>query len=209
MAEVDVEKDMIERLRGGDKTACAQCVEMHAPGLYRLAYRLMGDEAEAEDVVQETFLNAFKSIDAFEWRSGLKTWLYRIATFAALKVIRKRKGLDTISLEAATEPREDYDSIPHPEYIADWKQSPEQLVERNETQRLLDDAGAGRAIHARHLQRAFGQACAIAPSHPAGAAVHLDRIVQHAGAGQGSGLDRREDGSGHEGKAGSPALPSQ
>ena len=61
-------------------------------------------------------------------------------SFAALKVIRKRKGLDTVSLEETTEPREDYDSIPHPEYIADWKQSPEQLVERNETQRLLDDA---------------------------------------------------------------------
>ena len=64
----------------------------------------------------------------------------RIATHAALKVIRKRKGLDTVSLEEATEPGEDYESIPHPEYIADWRQSPEQLVHKHETRRLLDEA---------------------------------------------------------------------
>ena len=95
---------------------------------------------DAEDVTQQAFLSAVENLAKFREESSFATWLYRIATFAALKVIRKRKGLDTVSLDEATEPREDYDSIPHPEYIADWKQSPEQLVERNETKRLLDDA---------------------------------------------------------------------
>jgi RNA polymerase sigma-70 factor (ECF subfamily) len=64
----------------------------------------------------------------------------RIASHAALKIIRKRKGLNTVSLEEATEPSDDFNSVPHPEFIADWRQSPEYLVERNETRRLLDDA---------------------------------------------------------------------
>jgi RNA polymerase sigma-70 factor (ECF subfamily) len=67
-------------------------------------------------------------------------WLLRIASHAALKVIRKRKGLDTVSLEQATEEEDSYGTIPHPEYIADWRQSPEELVRKNEIQRLLDDA---------------------------------------------------------------------
>jgi RNA polymerase sigma-70 factor (ECF subfamily) len=85
-------------------------------------------------------LSAVENLGQFREESSFATWLYRIATFAALKLIRKRKGLDTISLEAATEPQEDYASIPHPEYIADWRQSPEQLVHRHETRQLLDDA---------------------------------------------------------------------
>lgn len=64
----------------------------------------------------------------------------RVATHAALKVIRKRKGLPTVSLEANTEPQEGYDTVPHPEYMASWRESPEQLVGRNETSRLIDEA---------------------------------------------------------------------
>jgi RNA polymerase sigma-70 factor (ECF subfamily) len=91
-------------------------------------------------VTQQTFLSALENLDGFRGDASFATWLLRIATHAALKVIRKQKGLDTVSLEEATEETEDYDSIPHPEYIADWRQSPEQLVEKNEIQRLLDDA---------------------------------------------------------------------
>ncbi len=56
------------------------------------------------------------------------------------KVVRKRKGLPTVSLEQNTEPQEGYDAVPHPEFIADWRESPEQLVHRKETARLIDDA---------------------------------------------------------------------
>ena len=55
-------------------------------------------------------------------------------------MIRKRNGLDTVSLEETTAPSDSYESVPHPEFIADWKQSPEELVQRNETRRLLDEA---------------------------------------------------------------------
>jgi RNA polymerase sigma-70 factor (ECF subfamily) len=87
------EQAMIERLRAGDKSACTQCVELHAPGVYRLALRMLGDAAEAEDVTQEVFLNAFRSIERFEWRSGLQTWLYRITHNQVLMRKRKREPL--------------------------------------------------------------------------------------------------------------------
>lgn len=76
----------------------------------------------------------------FREEASFCTWLLRVATRAALKVIRKRKGLPTVSLDASTGPQEGYDTVPHPEYIADWRESPEQLVGRNETGRLIDEA---------------------------------------------------------------------
>lgn len=135
MADVEDERAMIERLRAGDKTACAQCVEAHAPGLYRLAYRLMGDEAEAEDVVQETFLNAFKSIDAFEWRSGLKTWLYRIATNAAFMRLRRKTPLN-VSVEL---PEED-GATTMPAQLFDWCCLPEHDFATSEAKTELEAA---------------------------------------------------------------------
>jgi RNA polymerase sigma-70 factor, ECF subfamily len=101
---------------------------------------MLGQAHDAEDVTQQTFLSVVENLDGFRGEASFSTWVLRIASHAALKVIRKRKGLDTISLEAATEPTEDSAQIPHPEFIADWRESPGQLVERNEVRRLLDDA---------------------------------------------------------------------
>ena len=134
------DSELVRAAKAGDLDALEELTTRHERRIYSLAYRILQNPHDAEDVTQQAFLSAVENLARFREESSFATWLYRIATFAALKVIRKRKGLDTISLEEATEPREDFDSIPHPEYIADWKQSPEQLVERNETQRLLDDA---------------------------------------------------------------------
>jgi len=133
-------EELVRRAKAGDLAAFEELVSRHERQVYSLAFRILQSPHDAEDVTQQAFLSAVENLAKFREESSFATWLYRIATFAALKVIRKRKGLDTVSLEEATEPQEDYDSIPHPEYIADWKQSPGQLVERNETRRLLDDA---------------------------------------------------------------------
>jgi RNA polymerase sigma-70 factor (ECF subfamily) len=102
--------------------------------------RMLRQEHDAEDVTQQTFLSVLENLEGFRGEASFATWVVRIASHAALKVIRKRKGLDTISLEEATESSEDSHSVPHPEYIADWRQSPGLLVERNEIRRLLDEA---------------------------------------------------------------------
>ena len=131
---------LVRRAKAGELTAFEELVSRHERQIYSLALRLLQNPHDAEDITQQAFLNALEHLAGFREEASFATWLNRIATFAALKVIRKRKGLDTVSLEATTEPQEDYDSIPHPEYITDWKESPERLVERNETRRLLDEA---------------------------------------------------------------------
>jgi len=136
----DSDSGLVRAAKAGDVAAFEELVSRHERQVYSLALRILQNSHDAEDVTQQAFTSVIEHLAGFREEASFATWLNRIATFAALKVIRKRKGLDTVSLEEATEPREDYDSIPHPEYIADWKQSPEQLVERNETQRLLDDA---------------------------------------------------------------------
>ena len=120
MTEATKEQLLVERLQAGDKAACAQCVELHSPGVYRLALHLMGDPAEAEDVVQETFLSAFKAIDNFQWRAGLTTWLYRITHNAALMRLR-RPAAHHVSVELPAEDGE----TPIPEQLFDWCCLPE------------------------------------------------------------------------------------
>ncbi len=131
---------LVALAKAGGLSAFEALVHRHERAAYSLARRMLQNEQDAEDVTQQAFLSAVEHLAGFRETASFKTWLLRIATHAALKVIRKRKGLDTVSLEEATEESEHVDSIPHPEYIADWRQSPEQLVERNETRRLLDEA---------------------------------------------------------------------
>ena len=132
--------ELVARAKAGELDAFEALTNRHEQRVYSLALRMLRHEQDAEDVTQQTFLSALESLGGFRGDASFATWLLRIATHAALKVIRKRKGLDTVSLEEATEETDGYDSIPHPEYIADWRQSPEELVQQHETQRLLDDA---------------------------------------------------------------------
>jgi len=134
------DSELVARAKAGELEAFETLTNRHEQRVYSLALRMLRHEQDAEDVTQQTFLSALENLSGFRGEASFATWLLRIATHAALKVIRKQKGLDTVSLEEMTEPTDGYDAIPHPEYIADWRQSPEQLVHQNETRRLLDDA---------------------------------------------------------------------
>jgi RNA polymerase sigma-70 factor, ECF subfamily len=130
--------ELVRRAQGGELDAFEALTTRHERRVYSLAMRLLRHEQDAEDVTQQTFLSALEHLKGFRGESSFTTWLLRIATHAALKIIRKRKGLPILSFDAATEPAEHPDAIPHPEFIADWRQSPAQLVQRNEIQQLLD-----------------------------------------------------------------------
>ena len=134
------EAELVRRAKAGDLAAFEELTMRQERQIYTLAFRILQNPHDAEDVTQQAFLSALENLGSFREEAAFATWLYRIATFAALKIIRKRKGLDTVSLEEATEPSENFDSIPHPEFIADWRQSPELLVQQNEVRRLLDEA---------------------------------------------------------------------
>jgi RNA polymerase sigma-70 factor (ECF subfamily) len=81
----------VERARSGDNDAFRLLVEQHGRAVFRLAFRMTGNEEDAEDVVQETFLKAYRQIDRYEARSSFSTWLYCIASNCSLDLIRKRK----------------------------------------------------------------------------------------------------------------------
>jgi RNA polymerase sigma-70 factor, ECF subfamily len=132
--------ELVARAQAGELGAFETLTNRYEQRVYSLALRMLRQEQDAEDATQQTFLSALENLLGFRGDASFATWLMRIATHAALKIIRKRNGLATISLEAATAEEDNYDSIPHPEYIADWRQSPEQLVHKNEIRRLLDDA---------------------------------------------------------------------
>jgi RNA polymerase sigma-70 factor (ECF subfamily) len=89
--------------RGGDSEAFRALVECHSRAVYRLAYRMTGNPSDAEDVVQETFLKAYKQLSRFESRANFGTWLHRIAVNCSIDLIRSRPhreaGHDTADLE--------------------------------------------------------------------------------------------------------------
>ena len=140
MTAQTTDADLVRRAKAGDLEAFDQLTTRYERQVYTLAVRIVRQEQDAEDVTQQTFLSVLENLRGFREESSFATWLFRIATHAALKIIRKRKGLDTVSLEEATEPGDGHESAPHPEFIADWRQSPEQLAQQNETRRLLDEA---------------------------------------------------------------------
>jgi len=127
---------LVERLQAGDQVAYAELVEQHAGQIYRLALRLMGNEADAEDVLQETFLSAFKAIDRFEGRSSLSTWLYRIANNAALMRLR-RKEPDQVSIDEPIE-RDNGDLMPR--QFFDFCCLPEEDLMRDEAREVMQRA---------------------------------------------------------------------
>jgi RNA polymerase sigma-70 factor (ECF subfamily) len=126
----------IEDLQSGNRDAFAALVNDFSPKLHRLALRMLNDSYEAEDILQETFLKAFKNIDRFEGRSSIGTWLYRIATNEALMRLRKVQP----DLVAIDEPVEMPDGHLITRELKDWCCIPESEFMTNEAQSKLDNA---------------------------------------------------------------------
>jgi RNA polymerase sigma-70 factor (ECF subfamily) len=81
----------IARVKAGDGEGFRTLVDRHSRSVFRLAYRMTGNEADAEDVVQETFLRAYRQLSSYEERANFSTWLYRIAANYALDMIRSKR----------------------------------------------------------------------------------------------------------------------
>src|SRR6059036_3920568 len=82
---------VLARARAGDADAFRALVERHSHAIFRLAYRMTGNEQDAEDVVQETFLRAYKQLSRFDARASFGTWVYRIASNYSLDLLRVRR----------------------------------------------------------------------------------------------------------------------
>lgn len=139
--------NLLRGAQSGDYAAFGRLVDCLQQRVFGLAYRIVGETHDAEDVAQQTFLSLIEHLDSFRGESTVKTWVLRIAVNHALKWLRKKRGLPT-------EPTGDtsYADIPHPEFIAPWRNEPSVLAEQHETRKLIDQAL--REIH-EHYREVF------------------------------------------------------
>ena len=79
------------KAKAGDADAFRVLVERHSRPMFRLAFRMTGNEQDAEDIVQDTFLRAYRRIGKFDERASFGTWLYRITVNCSLDLVRARK----------------------------------------------------------------------------------------------------------------------
>jgi len=129
----------LEALQQGDRGEFARLVEQYSPMIYRLGSKMLDNPQDVEDMLQETFIKAYRHLGDFDGRSSLSTWLYRIATNEALMAIR-RKRPDTISFD---EPQADETEPQEPLQIVDWCCMPEQELMSAEGRAYLDKAVEG------------------------------------------------------------------
>jgi RNA polymerase sigma-70 factor (ECF subfamily) len=123
---------ILARARQGDEEAFRALVERHSRPLFRLAFRLTGNEQDAEDVVQESLLRAYRQLGRFESRANFGTWLHRIAANCAVDLLRvrrsRREGLAREQAEAA-------EGIAAPD-----EHGPQRLAESAEIERRVREA---------------------------------------------------------------------
>jgi RNA polymerase sigma-70 factor, ECF subfamily len=117
-----------------------QVLHEHAPKVYSLAYRLLGNEADAEDVAQEVFMQVVRKLDTFRG-DALSTWLYRVTVNAALAYRRKRAALQ--KHRAPGDPDLLDDGVVGAGPVRRWALPPDQLALDHETYQLIERAVAG------------------------------------------------------------------
>ena len=126
---------VLARARQGDGDAFRALVDQHSRSAFRLAYRMTGNEPDAEDVVQEAFLRAYKQLGRFESRANFGTWLYRIVANCSVDLMRARQSRHDMSRSESLD-----ESFETAEISAHGGAGPERLAESAEIQRRVRDA---------------------------------------------------------------------
>lgn len=93
------DSDLVGLARAGNQAAREELFRRHFPIAHRVAFRLLGHQQDAEDAIQDGFLKALLHLDAFDGRSGFRTWMLRIVTNTALDLGRKRRRRPWVSLD--------------------------------------------------------------------------------------------------------------
>jgi RNA polymerase sigma-70 factor, ECF subfamily len=125
------DQELTEQLLNADGRAFQQLYEKYGPAVYRVCFRFLNHQTEAEDAVQEVFLKAFHSLSRFRGQAQISTWLYRIAVNHCLNLQRKKKALSWLSLEFLN----DRQLI-----SAASDDNPVENLEKKETQGLIEQA---------------------------------------------------------------------
>ena len=123
---------ILAQARAGNRDAFRTLVERHSRAVFRVAFRMTGNEQDAEDVVQETFIRAFNELARFEARSAVGTWLHRIAANCSIDLLRRRPR-HVVS-------RHDDEAAPLVEQLASPDAGPERQMAGRELRARIDEA---------------------------------------------------------------------
>jgi RNA polymerase sigma-70 factor (ECF subfamily) len=126
------ESRLLARLRANEESAFEEFVRAYSPRLFLVARRIVGNDEEARDVIQEAFLSAFRSIDRFAGDSRLSTWLHRIVINTALMKLRRRRRKPEESIEPLL-PAFQTDGH-YAERFSAWTEPADRALSRKETQ---------------------------------------------------------------------------
>ena len=129
----DPDLPLVKSALQGDFASFEQLVGRYEHRIYALALRIVRQDSDAQDVVQQTLLALVEKLDQFQYRSSFASWLLRIATNEALLVLRKRKHFPVAELD-------DSSPLAHPDFIAPWKGDPLHSAVNTEIRELIDQA---------------------------------------------------------------------
>jgi RNA polymerase sigma-70 factor, ECF subfamily len=137
-AECD-DADLVERLKAGDEEALEALFNRHSPRLYNVAQRILGEVADAEEVIQDVFWTAFRKANSFRGTAQFSTWLYRLTVNAALgKIRRSKKDKEVEYEEYLPKFQKDGHHLVRP--VVDWSDTLDEKYAEQELQQLLKDA---------------------------------------------------------------------
>ncbi|MCU0709762.1 MAG: sigma-70 family RNA polymerase sigma factor [Pirellula sp.] len=137
--EEPTDVDLLHRAKAGDFESFERLVSQLQPRVYGLAFRILHQSQDAEDVTQQTFLALVEHLPGFREESSLATWVLRIATNFCLKILRKRRGSKTIALSELG-PEDSYSNLPHPQFISAWTRTAEEIAQQSELRSEIEHA---------------------------------------------------------------------
>ena len=140
------ESARIAAVLAGDTEAFSPLVEEHQDRVYRLALRLLGNEADAADAAQDAFIKAFTSLHSFRGDSRFGVWLYRLTNNICSGYLRRRKRQDAVSLQTENEEGEELELA-----LPDERYTPEALLEKAEDVRAVREAIAALPEDCRQI----------------------------------------------------------
>ncbi len=151
-AEPD-DETLVRLARQGNRPACEELFQRHRAVAYRVAYRLLGNEHDAEEAVQEGTFKAFSGLREFDGRSGFRTWLVRIVSNAAIDLGRKRSRRRDLGVG----PGREHENGETRHFEAVTEDDPTRGLHRDDLRRALDSAMARLSLTVRNTFVLFAE----------------------------------------------------
>lgn len=129
------DEELVRRVQAGNNEAFEELVKRYERKVYNIAYRLMGNERDASEVLQDAFLRAYRFLPKFQFKSSFFTWLYRIATNVSLTKLRKREKVQLVSIDEPANADGDL-----PLEIPDYRYNPEKMMKQRQLREALQNA---------------------------------------------------------------------